>query len=80
MSSMDSIAAVVEKSVAHFGQIDILVNNAGMNIREPIEEVTEEHYDQIMDVNLKGLYFLTQRVAKHMMARASGARLSISAR
>ena len=48
--------------IAEFGQIDILVNNAGMNIREPIDQVTEDHFDQIMDVNLKGLYFLSQQV------------------
>ena len=43
-----------------------------MNIREPFENVTEEHYDEIMAVNLKGLYFLTQTVVKHMIPRKQG--------
>ena len=63
VASLDSIGTGVDAAVAWRGQIDILVNNAGINIREPIEEVTEAHYDQITDVNLKGLYFTTQEDA-----------------
>jgi len=72
MADLQSVDRLVDQSLAQYGQIDILVNNAGMNIREPFEEVTEGHYDQIMDVNLKGLYFLTQKVVKHMIPRRSG--------
>ncbi len=77
MGQIDSIDNAVSTTLSHFGQIDILVNNAGTNIREPIEEVTEEHYDQIMDVNLKGLYFLSQRAAEHMKARKQGKIINI---
>ena len=77
MSSLESIDRAVEEAVAAFGQVDILVNNAGMNIREPIDEVTEEHYDQIMDVNLKGLYFLSQRMARHMRTLKGGKIINI---
>jgi NAD(P)-dependent dehydrogenase (short-subunit alcohol dehydrogenase family) len=55
-----------------YGQIDVLFNNAGTNVRQPIADVTEEVYDQIMAVNLKGLYFLSQRVGRHMMERRQG--------
>ena len=52
LAAMDAgIASVTEQC----GPIDILFNNAGMNIRQPIVEVTEENYDQIMTVNLKSL-------------------------
>jgi 2-dehydro-3-deoxy-D-gluconate 5-dehydrogenase len=72
MADLESVDQLVGKSLAQFGQIDILVNNAGMNIREPFEAVTEEHYDQIMAVDLKGLFFLTQSVTKHMIPRKQG--------
>lgn len=72
MGDMASIDAAIEHTVKSFGRIDILVNNAGMNVREPIDEVTEEHYDRIMDVNLKGLYFLSQKAARHMAANKYG--------
>ena len=72
MKDLDSVRGAVDTSLEAYGQIDILVNNAGMNIREPFEDVTEDHYDEIMAVNLKGLYFLTQAVAKHMISRKQG--------
>ena len=72
VSDLASMSAGVAATLSHYGQIDILVNDAGMNIREPFEEVTEDHFDQIMDVNLKGLYFLTQTVVKHMIPRRQG--------
>ncbi len=61
---MDSIEAMVQATVARFGRIDILVNNAGINIPEPALEVTEEHWDRLMDINLKGLFFCAQRVGR----------------
>lgn len=72
MKDLPSIQAGVDATLAAYGQIDILVNNAGMNIREPFTEVSEEHYDEIVAVNQKGLFFLSQAVAKHMIPRKSG--------
>ena len=72
VSDLDSITTAVEMTIDRFGQIDVLVNNAGMNVRQPLMKVTEESYDRIMDVNLKGLYFLSQAVAKHMVTRQQG--------
>lgn len=72
MGDLESVQQGIDATVAAFGQVDILVNNAGMNIREPFEEVTEEHYDQITAVNQKGLYFLTQGVVRHMIPRKQG--------
>ncbi len=77
MADLDSVKAGVAATLEQFGQIDILVNNAGMNIRQPITEVTEENYDQIMAVNLKGLYFLSQWVGKHMIERNQGKIINI---
>jgi len=77
VSDLDSITTAVEMTIDRFGQIDVLVNNAGMNVRQPLMKVTEESYDRIMDVNLKGLYFLSQAVAKHMVTRQQGKIINI---
>lgn len=77
MSDMGSIQNAVDGTIETFGQLDILVNNAGMNIREPLEDVTEDHFDQIVSVNQKGLFFLTQAAARHMRPRGRGKIINI---
>ena len=72
MKDLESVRGGVELALAKFGQLDVLVNNAGINIREPFTEVSEEHYDEIVAVNQKGLYFLTQMAAKEMIPRRQG--------
>jgi 2-deoxy-D-gluconate 3-dehydrogenase len=64
MSSMD---ALVAKTIQEMGRVDILVNNAGVNIPQDALELTEEDWDAVLDVNLKGLFFLSQRVAREMI-------------
>jgi NAD(P)-dependent dehydrogenase (short-subunit alcohol dehydrogenase family) len=58
------------------GRVDILFNNAGLNRRKPAVEITEDDWDLVLGVNLKGLFFLTQEVGRHMLARGSGAVVS----
>ncbi len=53
--------------VDRLGRIDILVNNSGMNIPEPFVTVTETHYDQIFQLNVRALFFLTQCVVDRMI-------------
>jgi len=72
-SRRQGVAAICD----HFGHVDILVNNAGMNIREPVVDVTEDHYDQIMDVQLKGAFFLSQEIARRMIPRKAGKIINI---
>jgi len=69
---MDSIKSCVDNVVKEFGRIDVLINCAGINKREGFLDVEEETYDRIMGVNLKGTYFLTQEVAKHMIRVKKG--------
>ena len=63
---------LVGKVLAEFGHIDILVNNAGINIRGPIEELSQEQFEQVMAVNLTGPWLTCRAVARHMKERGSG--------
>jgi gluconate 5-dehydrogenase len=67
-----SIRAGVAEAEGAFGKIDILVNNAGMNIRKPAVDVTWDDWNQILDTNLRGTFFVAQAVAKGMIARGYG--------
>ena len=60
------------RSRAAFGQIDILVNNAGCNIRKRALEVTWDDWNTILDTNLRGIFFVAQAVARHMIAHRYG--------
>src|SRR6202035_2759073 len=72
--SIERMAAAAE---AAFGKIDILVNNAGMNIRKPSLDVTWDDWNQILDTNLRGAFFVAQAVAKGMIARGYGRVINI---
>jgi NAD(P)-dependent dehydrogenase (short-subunit alcohol dehydrogenase family) len=78
VTSVESIDAMVEATLDRFGRIDVLVNNAGINIPEPAAEVTEEHWDRLLDTNLKGVFFCAQKVGKVMLAQGHGKIINIS--
>jgi 3-oxoacyl-[acyl-carrier protein] reductase len=68
-SQMD-LTKLVEATLAEYGRIDLLVNNAGVGPRQRVDmlQVGETSYDEVMNVNLKGPFFLTQRVANEMIS------------
>ncbi|HEX3602111.1 MAG TPA: glucose 1-dehydrogenase [Lacipirellulaceae bacterium] len=68
----ESIEQAVAATLGELGQIDILVNNAGCNIRKPALEVTWDDWNTILDTNLRGIFFVAQAVARHMIERRSG--------
>jgi NAD(P)-dependent dehydrogenase (short-subunit alcohol dehydrogenase family) len=72
LASIDAMVAEVE---ARAGGIDILVNNAAIFDLAPIGEITEKSYDRIFAVNVKGLLFTLQAVAKSMMAKGRGGKI-----
>lgn len=71
---------LVDETLKTFGQIDLLVNNAGVapDVRADVLEATEESFDRLISINLKGPYFLTQRVARHMAERRQGKIVNIT--
>ena len=64
--------------ITAFGAVDILVNNAGIFMPEPIEEVTEEHWDAQHALNLKGAFFMSKAVVPTMKAKGAGKIINIS--
>lgn len=66
------IKSCVDAIVKEFGRIDVLINVAGINRREGILDVPENTYDRIMNVNLKGVFMVSQEVGKQMFRQHSG--------
>lgn len=72
VTDLKSIREFVEAAAGQWGGIDALVNNAGYNKLMPALEYDEELFDCIIDANLKSVFFCSQSVAKHMIARGKG--------
>jgi glucose 1-dehydrogenase len=70
VSHVKNARQMVDAAVERFGRLDVLVNNAGVEKNVPFWEVTEAEYDFVLDVNVKGVFFATQALARH--ARAAG--------
>ena len=70
--SVSDTRRMVDESAAHFGRLDILVNCIGLNREEKAEEVTEEMFDYVYNVNLKSAMFQAQAVARHMIQQGTG--------
>lgn len=75
VQSRESIGAAYREVAAALGGIDILVNNAGINERCTFQELTDESWDRIMTVNLKGPFICSQEVFPYMIARGQGGRI-----
>ena len=72
---MDMLQPLVDRVVSEFGRIDILVNNAGTNFFMPAMEMTEKGWDSVLNLDLKGLFFLSQAVAKQMIKQGTGGKI-----
>jgi 3-oxoacyl-[acyl-carrier protein] reductase len=73
VTDRDSVQAAVEQAVAVFGKVDVLVNNAGVTGDATLLKMSEEQWDKVIDVNLKGTFNMGQAVAKVMTAAGGGA-------
>jgi NAD(P)-dependent dehydrogenase (short-subunit alcohol dehydrogenase family) len=67
-----SIARMAEQALAAFDAIDILVNNAGCNVRKPALEISWQDWNQVLDTNLRGSFFVAKAIAPRMIARGYG--------
>jgi gluconate 5-dehydrogenase len=78
LTKVESMRQCAADVVAAFGKIDILVNCGGINKREGFLDVEEKTYDLIMNVNLKGTFFMTQAVVPYMMKNGGGKIVNLS--
>ncbi|WP_066688138.1 SDR family NAD(P)-dependent oxidoreductase [Christensenella intestinihominis] len=78
VKSVADIEKMVQSAVRSFGTVDILVNNAGIFHATPIEEITEQEWDNIVDINLKSVFFATQKVLPYMKEKKSGKIVNLS--
>jgi NAD(P)-dependent dehydrogenase (short-subunit alcohol dehydrogenase family) len=70
--SVDDVRSSVDAVAAQYGRLDVLVNCVGMQREQKLLDVTEETFDEVLQVNLKAAMFLSQAAAKHQIAGASG--------
>lgn len=75
LMSMDAIPDIINASIQAFGHIDILVNNAGIIRRQEALEFSEKDWDDVMDINLKTVFFLSQQVAKVFKEQGHGGKI-----
>ena len=72
VSDPDDVERLAEEAERFLGAIDVLANNAGVAWQEPFLDITLEHWDQVLDINLRGMFLVAQAVARRMVARGRG--------
>ncbi|CAM3636850.1 MULTISPECIES: 2-dehydro-3-deoxy-D-gluconate 5-dehydrogenase KduD [Saccharibacillus] len=78
LSQKEGLENVVARALEAAGRIDILVNNAGIIRRTPISQHSWDDFDDVLDLNLKTVFYLTQLVGNHMVERGSGKVINIA--
>jgi 2-deoxy-D-gluconate 3-dehydrogenase len=75
LRELEQIRTIVPSVVADFGELDILVNNAGVQLLAPAEEISEEDFDETIDVNLKAPFFCAQEAARYWIGKGRGGKI-----
>ncbi|MGL6260031.1 2-dehydro-3-deoxy-D-gluconate 5-dehydrogenase KduD [Vibrio sp. WXL103] len=75
LMKLDDIPSIVDRAVTELGRIDILVNNAGIIRRNDAIDFSEQDWDDVMNINVKSLFFMSQAVAKQMIAQGEGGKI-----
>ena len=78
VSKWDDAQKMVKKTVKRFGRIDILINNSGIYLEKRIEETTEDEWDQVININLKGIFLCSKAVYPHFKNQGSGTIVNMS--
>lgn len=75
LSTLEPVPGIVERTVRTLGRLDILVNNAGIIRRQDALDFTEKDWDDVMNINAKTVFFLSQAAARHYIAQGSGGKI-----
>ncbi|PIE33849.1 2-deoxy-D-gluconate 3-dehydrogenase [candidate division KSB3 bacterium] len=75
LSTLEPITGIIEQTVSTFGKLDILVNNAGIIRREDAVNFSEKDWDDVMNINIKTVFFFCQAAAKQFMKQGSGGKI-----
>ena len=78
LGKQDKIQALVDDTIKEFGRLDILVNNAGIIRRQDVLDFSEENWDDVINMNLKSLFFLSQACARYMKEHGGGKIINIA--
>jgi 3-oxoacyl-[acyl-carrier protein] reductase len=78
VSKRDHVEKIIQTAIDELGGIDILVNNAGIARSNVLARLKDEEWDEVLNVNLKGIFYATQAAARYMMKQRSGKIISIS--
>ncbi|WP_042482670.1 2-dehydro-3-deoxy-D-gluconate 5-dehydrogenase KduD [Vibrio diazotrophicus] len=75
LMKLDDIPSIVSRAVEECGHVDILVNNAGIIRRNDAIDFSEQDWDDVMNINIKSVFFMSQAVAKQFMAQGNGGKI-----
>ena len=78
ISKLEEITNLKDAAINEYGAIDILVNNAGVALTRKAEDISEEEWDKVLNINLKGAFFCAQTIGKEMIKREKGKIINIS--
>ncbi|OIK13972.1 3-oxoacyl-[acyl-carrier-protein] reductase [Bacillus sp. MUM 116] len=78
VSNSEEVAAMVKETIERFGKLDILVNNAGITKDNLLMRMKEEEWDDVISINLKGVFLCTKAVTRQMMKQRSGRIINIA--
>ena len=78
VSKAEDVNNMVEEAIAEFGKIDVLVNNAGITRDTLLMRMSEEDFDKVIEINLKGTYLVTKAVTKYMMKKRQGSIINLA--
>ncbi|WP_046209563.1 MULTISPECIES: 2-dehydro-3-deoxy-D-gluconate 5-dehydrogenase KduD [Vibrio] len=75
LMKLDDIPGIVDRAITELGRIDILVNNAGIIRRNDAIDFSEQDWDDVMNINIKSVFFMSQAVAKQFIAQGQGGKI-----
>ena len=78
VSKAEEVEKMVEQAIQEFGKIDVLVNNAGITRDCLLMRMSEEDFDKVIEINLKGTYLVTKQVIKYMMKKRQGSIINLA--